>query len=195
MNKIRTLILALAVTLGCFTLCDAQTNFLTLATIFNGAGQMISSNAAGTPVMVPAGTSGQVLSVATTGVPAFASSFGGQGQLFQLDTGTNRSGAGTTQGSGTLLTRTVNELVTISAGVNEAFLLPPAVVGQQAYLFNAHATAAAKIFPSTGDQICAGGGSACSAANAVYSLAALKNLFCVAVTVSPTAKWYCNLGA
>lgn len=73
MKTARVLILSIALALGCFTLCDAQTNFLTLATIFSGAGQLITSNASGTPVRVVAGTSGQALVVGPNLVPVFSS--------------------------------------------------------------------------------------------------------------------------
>lgn len=104
------------------------------------------------------------------------------------DVATGLSAAGTTQGAGTAITHTVNEFTTITAASAEAATLFTPVVGQKVWIYNIHATAALKVFPASGGQICPGGGVACGATNAVFSLAAQKNMMCMATT---TTKWYC----
>jgi hypothetical protein len=71
MNKIRiTLCTLLLVVASNLLPAFAQQNYLALATIFTGATQTITSNAAGTPILVPAG--GNLLNLQTLDTVAVA---------------------------------------------------------------------------------------------------------------------------
>jgi hypothetical protein len=77
------------------------------------------------------------------------------------------TGAGTTQGAGTAISKYLSEPTTIGAGATEAFKLDAATVGKVRVIINNDASGDdAKIFPATGETING------AAANAVYSLTA-----------------------
>lgn len=93
------------------------------------------------------------------------------------------AGVGTTQAGATLIpSQSIFEAKTITGASAEAFVLGVPHPGDVVFVYNTHATAAAKVFPNSGAHFCPGAGGAVSAADAVYSLAALKNAMFVAVS-------------
>lgn len=92
------------------------------------------------------------------------------------------AGAGTTQGTGTVLTKYFNEATTIGAGATEAFVLPAATVGKVVvFVNNDVVTDAAKVFPAVGEFIDA------QAVNTVLSIAGGDRVHFACVTTA--GKW------
>jgi hypothetical protein len=60
--------------------------------------------------------------------------------------------AGTTQGGATGLTTDVNQVATVSAGVNDSVRLPAAVAGREIIVINSSGDTL-QVFPASGDQI------------------------------------------
>lgn len=97
--------------------------------------------------------------------------------------GSGLSGAGTTQGTATVITKQTNEFTTVGAG--QGAKLPSPEQGEFIFVSNAGANALL-VYPDTGHSINA------LAANAGFSLAAGKNALFWAATAS---KWYALLSA
>lgn len=97
--------------------------------------------------------------------------------------GSGLSGAGTTQGTATVITKQTNEFTTVGAG--QGAKLPSPEQGEFIFVANAGANALL-VYPDTGHSINA------LAANAAFSLAAGKNALFWAATAS---KWYALLSA
>jgi hypothetical protein len=93
------------------------------------------------------------------------------------------SGAGTTQGTATAITKQTNEFTTVAAGTGG--ILPSPEQGEFICVANAGANALS-VYPASGHSINA------LAANAAFSLAAGKNAMFWAATAT---KWYANLSA
>ena len=93
------------------------------------------------------------------------------------------SGAGTTQGTATVITKQTNEFTTVGAG--QGAKLPSPEQGEFIFVANAGANALL-VYPDTGHSINA------LAANAAFSLATGKNALFWAATAS---KWYALLSA
>jgi hypothetical protein len=92
------------------------------------------------------------------------------------------TGAGTTQGAGTALTKYFNETTTIGAAATEAFVLPAATIGKVCWVVNNDAAGdAAKIFPASGEFI------GDQAVNTVYSLPSGSRICLVCTTTA--GKW------
>lgn len=81
-----------------------------------------------------------------------------------VDYASGLSGAGITQGSATLVTKKINRISTITAGVDDALRVPLNTVAPNEINFFNASGATAKIFPSTDEVINK------LAANASYSL-------------------------
>jgi hypothetical protein len=97
--------------------------------------------------------------------------------------GSGLSGAGTTQGTATVITNQTNEFTTVAA--SSGAVLPSPEQGEFIFVANAGANAL-NVYPASGHSINA------LAANAAFSLAAGKNALFWAATAS---KWYANLSA
>lgn len=67
-----------------------------------------------------------------------------------LSVSNNISAAGTTQGTATALTSTINRVTTITAASAEGVILPSPVVGQMVIVYNDDATDTLKIYPHSG---------------------------------------------
>lgn len=107
----------------------------------------------------------------------------GSGRVALKQNGSGLSGAGTTQGTATAITKQTNEFTTVAA--SSGARLPSPEQGEFIFIANAGANALA-VYPNTGHSINA------LAANAAFSLAAGKNAVFWAATAS---KWYVNLSA
>lgn len=107
----------------------------------------------------------------------------GSGRVALKANGSGLSGAGTTQGTATVIANQTNEFTTVAA--SSGAILPSPEQGEFIYVANAGANALA-MYPASGHTINA------LAANAPFSLAAGKNAVFWAATAS---KWYCNLSA
>jgi hypothetical protein len=97
--------------------------------------------------------------------------------------GSGLSGAGTTQGTATVITNQTNEFTTVAA--SSGAVLPSPEQGEFIFVANAGANAL-NVYPASGHSINA------LAANAAFSLAAGKNALFWAATAS---KWYALLSA
>jgi hypothetical protein len=97
--------------------------------------------------------------------------------------GAGLSGAGTTQGTATVITKQTNEFTTVAA--SSGAILPGPEQGEFIFVANAGANAL-NVYPASGHSINA------LSANTAFSLAAGKNAIFWAATAS---KWYANLSA
>lgn len=97
--------------------------------------------------------------------------------------GSGLSGAGTTQGTATVITKQTNEFTTVAA--SSGAILPSPEQGEFIFVANAGANALS-VYPATGHSINA------LASNAAFSVASGKNCLFWAATAS---KWYANLTA
>lgn len=151
MNKLKVLALSLVTALlASVTNAQAQANFLALATIFNGATQTITSNAAGLPVQVPAG--GNLTNLQALDVIALA---------------------GSSQGTGAAITATkfVHQLTGANGTLAATFAATP--LFPICHLFMNTTAGVAVLYPATGGSINAGG------ANAAFSaLTGIKPILC-----------------
>lgn len=107
----------------------------------------------------------------------------GSGRAALKANGSGLSGAGTTQGTATAITKQTNEFTTVGAG--QGAILPSPEQGEFIFVANAGANALS-VYPASGHSINA------LAANASFSLAAGKNAMFWAATAT---KWYANLTA
>ncbi len=105
------------------------------------------------------------------------------GRVALKQNGSGLSGAGTTQGTATVITKQTNEFTTVAA--SSGAILPGPEQGEFIFVANAGANAL-NVYPASGHSINA------LAANAAFSLAAGKNAVFWAATAS---KWYANLSA
>lgn len=105
------------------------------------------------------------------------------GRVALKQNGSGLSGAGTTQGTATAITKQTNEFTTVGAG--QGARLPSPEQGEFIFVANAGANALS-VYPATGHSINA------LAANAAFSLAVGKNALFWAATAS---KWYAILSA
>jgi len=105
------------------------------------------------------------------------------GRVALKQNGSGLSGAGTTQGTATAITKQTNEFTTVAA--SSGAILPSPEQGEFIFVANAGANAL-NVYPASGHSINA------LAANAAFSLAAGKNAVFWAATAS---KWYVNLSA
>jgi hypothetical protein len=105
------------------------------------------------------------------------------GRVALKSNGSGLSGAGTTQGTATVITKQTNEFTTVAA--SSGAKLPSPEQGEFIFVQNSGANALS-VYPDTGHSINA------LAANAAFSLAAGKNAIFWAAT---TSKWYSNLSA
>lgn len=105
------------------------------------------------------------------------------GRVALKQNGSGLSGAGTTQGTATAITKQTNEFTTVAA--SSGARLPSPEQGEFIFVANAGANALS-VYPATGHSINA------LAANAAFSLAVGKNALFWAATAS---KWYAILSA
>lgn len=105
------------------------------------------------------------------------------GRIALKQNGSGLSGAGTTQGTATAITKQTNEFTTVAASTGAR--LPSPEQGEFIFMANAGANALA-VYPNTGHSINA------LATNAAFSLAVGKNALFWAATAT---KWYANLSA
>jgi hypothetical protein len=105
------------------------------------------------------------------------------GRVALKQNGSGLSGAGTTQGTATAITKQTNEFTTVAA--SSGARLPSPEQGEFIFVANAGANALS-VYPATGHSINA------LAANAAFSLAVGKNAIFWAATAS---KWYAILSA
>jgi Protein of unknown function (DUF2793) len=190
--------------LGINTTADA-TNKLSVsssAILFNNIGNdiqvKINKNAAGDKAsfLFQTGFSGRAefgllgddnftLKVSANGSTFFDSlkMLAASGRVALKQNGSGLSGAGTTQGTATAITKQTNEFTTVAA--SSGAILPGPEQGEFIFVANAGANAL-NIYPASGHSINA------LAANAAFSLAAGKNCLFWAATAT---KWYANLSA
>lgn len=105
------------------------------------------------------------------------------GRVALKSNGAGLSGAGTTQGTATAITKQTNEFTTVAA--SSGAILPSPEQGEFIFVQNSGANAL-NVYPASGHSINA------LAANAAFSLAVGKNALFWAATAS---KWYANLSA
>jgi hypothetical protein len=132
--------------------------------LFPAATDTINDQTAGAYVVMPP-NSMYIVDCATPGMwtcPNVASGFAGN--YSTVSAKDSISAAGTTQGTATALTRTLNRVT--NADNTKGVILPASVAGMQITVVNATASKTLNVYPASGDAIEAG------AANAAYSLAA-----------------------
>ena len=101
-------------------------------------------------VGVTSGGSNQTPSISTTAPISFDAAAGSLSTILINSVGTGISAAGSTQGTATALTKTVNILSTVGAGTG--VVLPTAVAGRLIYIVNTGVNAV-QVYPATGAAI------------------------------------------
>ena len=146
---------------------------------FEGAnGQLfsISDSATGTIFSVNDISGIPLIEVTDTGITTFNST----GGFVAYGVSPAVVAAGTVQGTATLLTRPINVVSTVSAGVTDGVLLPVATPGMRVIVMNTSA-ATLKVYPSSGGQVNSLG------TNVAFSLLTATRLEYIATT---TTQWY-----